>query len=120
MKHLILASCVALAACGSVPPVPKTPVQAVYELETIELAAMRIAVAYVQLPACGTGPVICSTTTNKAAIKLAVDREYPLITLVMKIARSVNPDKTEFENALVAAATAVGDLSNLSKTLKVQ
>lgn len=120
MKHLILASCVALAACGSVPPAPKTPAQAVYELTAAYAGALTVAVAYDRLPPCPAASPVCSTVANKAAIKAAVDRADPLVTSAQTIARATSPDATALANALTAAVAAVGQLSTITIALRTK
>jgi hypothetical protein len=63
----------ALGACTSsiVPPAPKTPAQAVFELKSAEGAALVIAAKYDALPPCGTptSPVLCSDPKVVATIR---------------------------------------------------
>ena len=120
MKPIILASCVALAACGSVPPAPKTPAQAAYELTAAYAGALTVAVAYDRLPPCPAASPVCSTVANKAAIKAAVDRADPLVTSAQVIARATSPDASAVSNAIVAAVAAVGQLSTITTSLRIK
>ena len=121
MKRLaILASCAALAACGNLPPAPKSPAQAMYEVTALYAGALAVADAYDRLPLCPAGSPVCSTIANKASIKVAVDRADPVVTIAQTIARATNADASLTSNAIAAAMAAVQDLSAITAALRIK
>ncbi len=122
MTRLLMAACIALTACTAttLPPAPATPAQAVYELTAAYAAALVVAVAYDRLPLCGGGPaLVCSAPSVRAAIKIAVDQADPLVTSAQVVARATSPDATAAANAIASAVAAVGQLSTIAATLRI-
>ncbi len=79
MKGLSVALLLALAGCGAqvagttLPPAPKSPAQAVYEATGAYAGALSAAVAYRQLPACGSAgaPKLCADPAVVARLRAA-------------------------------------------------
>ena len=112
MKTYILAACVALSACGNM-PAPKTPAQAMFEVEATYAAALDIIVACYSVPA-------CSPPSVRVVVRPVVDRTRVLIAAAETIARAINPDASAVSNAIAAAVAAVGELSAITKTMGVK
>ena len=109
-----LAGCQAL----SVPPLPKSPAQTVYELKTAEAAALIIAVKYKSLPPCPTVP-ICSDPKVISKIQ-SIDQ-----TARIAIDTAENFSRGDFtaadiSNAVQLASRAVTALTGVTSSLKVQ
>jgi len=121
MTRTLMAACIALTACtaATLPPAPATPAQAVYEVTAAYAAALTVAVAYDRLPLCGGPALVCSAPSVRAAIKVAVDRADPLVTSAQVVARATSPDATVAANAIAAAVAAVGQLSTIATTLRI-
>lgn len=119
MKHFVtLAMAASLAACSAT---PKTPAQAVYELTATYQGALVVALTYDRLPTCAVGvPPLCATQANRTAIKHAVDKADPLVTVAQTIARATSPDASAFANALSAATAAVGQVSAITTALRIK
>lgn len=111
MKPYILAACVALSACGSM-PAPKTPAQAVYELSATYAAALDIVVACYHIPA-------CSPPAVRVVVKPVVDKSRVLVRSAQNIARATDAKASDVSNAISAAVAAVGELTTITKTLGV-
>lgn len=117
-----LALAIALSACQSfsVPPAPKSPAQAVFELKAAEGTALVYANAYKSLPTCPISPV-CKTDKVVDSLKTADSVAVSAIDKAEVLVRNpVFRDDPVAKKALSAAITAVSALTEITKTLKVK
>ena len=106
----------ALAGCKTL---PDTPAQTVYALEGSYAAALSVAVAYRNLPLCGTGPVLCHDPETLAKINAAVAVVNTDIDAAETAARSgASADRVAAATNLAVAA--LEQLQALTSKVKTQ
>ena len=99
---------------------PQSPAQAVYAVQGNYAAALSVAVAYKQLPACQQGgPVLCSDSGVVKKLQAADDSAYAALTAAQNVVRSPGAGLNA-QTAIVAAQNAVNILAALTANLKVQ
>ena len=98
-----------LAGCATT---PKTPQQAVYQLESEYQVALAAAVAYKSLPACGPGaPLVCSDAGVVAKLKQADVTASTAIFAAQTAVRDPTFDKSKTDAVMVAATQALNVLT---------
>lgn len=105
------------ASLGIGLPAPQTPAQAVYELAGSYNAALSVAVAYKSLPACGTGPVICSDAGIVAKLQRADDVAEPAIKSAEAAVRVPGFGSDALATSVAAAQNAVSAFVAITATL---
>ena len=93
--------------------------QDMYLVESDYAAALRIAVAYRNLPACQTGMKICADATVLADLRSVNAAADSVLFNSEAIVRS-NSTSAELANAVTAAKSAVAELTALTSKVKVQ
>jgi hypothetical protein len=112
-KIAALLAAVALSGCALM---PKTPQQGVYELGATYATALKVAVAYEQLPACGGSTVVCSDPGVLAKIRAADASAYAAYTAAEQAAQAGGADTSTL---LTSATVAVQAFAALANSLKV-
>jgi hypothetical protein len=117
---LTLASCAALAACAT-PGVPNTPAQTVYAAEGTYAAALNLAVAYRNLPVCGTaGVTVCHDPAVVQELVRANGVARSDLAEAETLVRSTNPDQTKLDQAIAAAEVAVQAFAQIAEGVKLK
>lgn len=123
---LALLGLLVLGACASplvTPPAPKSPAQAVYEAAGGYAAALSVAVAYRNLPACGSAgaTVVCSDPKVLAKLRAADDSAEALLhgAETVVAAKPAQPMNVQ-QQAVIASQLAVQALTAITSNLKVK
>lgn len=112
MRHLIVSGLiVALAGCAT----PQTPSQTVYAMESDFAAALSIAGAYHDLPAC-PGPVLCRDATTMVRVQAAALAAGN----ALGVAQTAVRGGANATTAILTAQGAIVALQSLTAALKVQ
>lgn len=123
MKRIaVLLLSLALTACATTPDTSTTtPAQAVFQVKSSLNAALTVAVAYRNLPACGapTSPPLCSKPETVEKVRQAANSAAAALTAAENTVRSpgagVNP-----QTAVVAAQQALLALTAITSTLAIK
>lgn len=122
---LALFGLLVLGACAApliTPPAPATPAQAVYEAAGAYAGALSIAVAYRNLPACGStgATAVCSDPTVVAKLR-AADTSAEAMLRAAEVVVSATPalPVNVQQQAVLASQLAVQALTAITTTLKV-
>jgi len=119
--------CLALVGCARtvpatavtpalvVPPAPKSPDEAVAELETAYIGALELAASYAQLPRCGAGapsvcsspPLIAALLKDKPAASAALDEARAAVKAYDALSLPGTADIAAAEAAIAAATSIV-------------
>lgn len=115
MKSLLVLSFLVLASCASM-----TPKQTVFQLESEYQLALTAAVAYKNLPKCGTAgaPLVCSDAVVVAKLQQADSVAGPAIFAAQAAVRDPNFDKSKADAVLVAANQALAVLTTILAEVK--
>jgi len=118
IRFLVAVAAISIAACAVT---PQTPAQDVYAIQGDYAAALSVAVAYKQLPACGqpTSPVLCSDKAVVAKLQAADDAAYAALTAAQNIVRTPGAGLNA-QTAITAANQAVQALITITSTLGVK
>lgn len=108
-----LLAAVALSGCALM---PKTPQQGVYELGATYATALKIAVAYEALPACGGATVVCADPYVIAKIRVADANAYAAWQAAEAAAQAGGPNASSL---LTSATVAVQAFAAFAASLKV-
>lgn len=120
MRKLLATLAIAIMVFAGCANTPQTPAQSVYAVQGSYAAALNIAVAYKQLPACQQGgPVMCSDRAIVTKLQQADDVAYAALTAAQNIVRTPNAGANA-QTAITAAQQAVTALASITATLKVQ
>lgn len=117
---LIFVGCL-LGACSTVQPVvPKTPGQAIYELEGTYAGALSVALSYKGLPACvpGGNPV-CSDLSTVHHLQEDEAKAYPVL-MAADAAVRAGTDPQAISRAISDASAAVSVFVNDTNTLRTK
>lgn len=107
MKRLVILAALAAAGCAA----KNSSVATVSASEAALGASGRVAIAYMQLPACGGSATLCAQPTIKASIRSAYDRAYTAVTAAQAIADAGGtPDMAAASAALLALQDIVTGL----------
>lgn len=121
MKRLIGALLLAFALAGlGCATTPQTPAQSVYQVQGNYAAALNVAVAYKQLPACQPGGTkLCSDKAIVAKLQQADDVAFAALTAAQNTVRTAGAGANA-QTAIVAAQQAVQALASITATLQVK
>lgn len=118
-RFAFLVGCVvALSACAAV---PKSPAQAIFQVEGDYAAALAVAVQYEKLPRC-TVPdkQICSKSSVIKKIKKADTIAGDALDAAQKAVRDPSFDKSKADALIVSATNAVSAFARITSDLKVK
>lgn len=110
-----------VTACASNPSDGgTTPAQAVYQMESNFTAALQIAVAYKNLPACGpTAPPLCSKPETVAKVVQASNSTQAALQAAQNTVRNPGAGANP-QTAIFAAQQALQALTAITATLQVK
>jgi len=115
MKYvLMMVMSILLMACAAS---PQTPAQSVYMIQNDFRAALVVAVAYKELPKCGTGIKLCSDPSVVHKLQDAYDVANASLTAAQT---TVRVGGSNAEMAVTAAKQAVLILTAITKTLEIK
>jgi hypothetical protein len=109
---LLLSGCVA----GVKPGTAAGNAQVVYQAESDYSAALAVAVAYRNLPVCGTGPVLC----HEDKVVRDLQASDAAASAALKTAQSAVQSGAAAPSTINSAVSAVQAFSALAATLKVK
>lgn len=101
-----------LAACAGQPAGPNAPSQAVYQIKSDYDAALQVAIAYAQLPRCGSvgNPPLCS----QAKVVVQLDQASQAAGAAIQAAENTVRDPNASDKWAVAASAARNALTALT------
>lgn len=107
-----------LVACTS----PQTPAQAVYAAESQYATALRVELAYSNLPRCGkpTGSVLCSEVSVIKKAQKADDIAWIALKQAENAVRTPGFGESKLTAAISSAKALVGSFVQITQTLKVR
>jgi len=127
MKRLILlGTAVVLISCGKPAPVPKSPDQALFDIQTTYVAALSVVVNYGKLPlcpgdtwgiACHNGKFLVAARVASNAVAASIDAAHPLIAVYKAIASPSLSDTAKAQAVVSAATSELGALLTLANTI---
>jgi hypothetical protein len=102
MKRLALFAALALSACASIPD----PAQSLYAAENAYEAGLTLAVAYRQLPTCGSGAVLCHDRAVVAKLVAMDDAAKSALAGAQVAVQQHTGDADQLVGVAVSLATA--------------
>lgn len=118
---LLIAIVIAALLCACA-VTPKTPAQAIYEVESGYAAALVIAVQYKGLAPCGepASPVLCANPPIVEALQKADDTAYAALSEAQTLVRTPGIGSDKIQTAVAAAQSALRVLTAITGALLVQ
>lgn len=121
LNLFVLSTFMLVSACtDGVMPAPKTPAQAIFQLESGYAAALKYELAYAQLPPC-TGEVVqaCSKIGVVRTVKRASDVAWTAIKTAQNVVRTPGYGSNTAVTALTSATEALNAYLEITNTLKL-
>lgn len=116
-KILVLSSLLFLVACAT----PETLAQSVFLAESDYVAALKVELAYSNLPRCGKpdSPVICSDVDIMKKMQKMDNVAWEAIQQAQKAVRTPGFGDSKITTLVASAKALVGSFVNITQTLKV-
>ncbi len=118
MKKLLILLPIALMACTT----PQTPAQSVFLVEADYAAALRIELAYSNIPRCGkpTSPTICSEVAVIKKVQTADNVAWTAIQQAQDAVRTPEFGSDKVDTAVAISKSLTSSFVGITNTLKTK
>ncbi len=119
MRKLLIGLTAAIFLAGCTVK-PETPAQDVYLAESDYAAALKVELAYSNLPRCGSGPKICSKVSIIKTLQKSDDVAWAAIQQAQIAVRDPNYGDSAAKTAILSATALTNAFVSITNTLEIK